>query len=904
LSLNNNIISGSPTANDVGDVAFEVQASNATGDSTPQTVTVTVALPPIPVVNSPDTATGTVGLDFVYQITTELDNATSYSETGLPAWASLNNTTGEVTGIPDAAGDFTFEVTATNAAGDSNPLEVDVSISIPAPAIVSANTASGQVGQAFTYTIQTDVPALGYTATSLPAGLSRTGATISGTPTQSGVFETKISAYNATGSSGTFLLTITVNQSDGNPPALEITSPTEATEVPGALFTYQITATPRATSFVAYGIGTGSDLPDLSLPPDGSVISGSLPTTPGEYDIVLVANYGENPGDPKATSTLRITIAGVPELSIAFVEPTSDLIVGSISNLPVDFIVNASTGVGSITSVELIQNGTAVQTLTTPPYEFAQAFSQPGVYQMRAVVTNSVGATATTDNITVTVEPLNPVVRDADFIVQTFDDLYYRTPSTTELNNGLSFLANGGSRGEYVVQLMTTLLDQLSLTATLQIYRTAGGYWPDYTTLSTQWVNYQNAIDGGAYANTLAQVFRAKFPNIVIPITDPQDPQDPDNIDYDAWQNELDFLNALYINKYGSSADSLGLTFSLNTLALAFYNSLDGGGDMVANFATTNRLSGAYGPSGYPLSVAIENTQDTDTIIPAEQYGFEIPNTRFPDRVRASQLISGLLREQPTDNQVTEMGRSVARDFAGTVQDILESPEYADRFTATYQLAVTTQTGGSVTIDPSQENPLNPSIYEYTEGTNVTLSATPNAGYEFTGWTGTVASNQATIVVTMTTNVAVTANFRFIPTTASVVAEVMAANGVTNPAAIAPDVDYDGDGYSNAVEVALGSNPTQAASEPVMDITPGAGEIYVEYIRLMADEIPDDMVMVTEYSDTMAPGSWVSVGDASITTAGVSQVGVPEGYERVRATVPMANGRAFVNRRVEIIIVN
>jgi hypothetical protein len=77
-------------------------------------------------------------------------------------------------------------------------------------------------------------------------------------------------------------------------------------------------------------------------------------------------------------------------------------------------------------------------------------------------------------------------------------------------------------------------------------------------------------------------------------------------------------------------------------------------------------------------------------------------------------------------------------------------------FVKTYDLTTSSTAGGSVS-DPGE------GTYTYDEGTVVDLVATPNAGYRFDEWTGTVGTvadvNDTTTTITMNGDYSVTANF-------------------------------------------------------------------------------------------------------------------------------------------------
>ncbi|SHJ59615.1 Listeria/Bacterioides repeat-containing protein [Hymenobacter daecheongensis DSM 21074] len=74
---------------------------------------------------------------------------------------------------------------------------------------------------------------------------------------------------------------------------------------------------------------------------------------------------------------------------------------------------------------------------------------------------------------------------------------------------------------------------------------------------------------------------------------------------------------------------------------------------------------------------------------------------------------------------------------------------------ASYTLTVTTSGTGTVSKNPNQAT--------YVSGTNVTLTATPGAGQQFTGWSGGATGTTNPLTVSMTANRTITATFAPIP---------------------------------------------------------------------------------------------------------------------------------------------
>lgn len=110
---------------------FETKTLNFTGGTTATTIKIETttkrafiddvsvfaeapSLPPV--ITSPSSAGGLEGQAFSYQITAS-NSPTSFGATGLPAWASINTTSGVISGTPLAAGTNVAVISAANSAG-------------------------------------------------------------------------------------------------------------------------------------------------------------------------------------------------------------------------------------------------------------------------------------------------------------------------------------------------------------------------------------------------------------------------------------------------------------------------------------------------------------------------------------------------------------------------------------------------------------------------------------------------------------------------------------------------------------------------------------------------------------------------------------------------------------------
>ena len=370
------VISGTPTADGTFNVALG--SSNAAG-SDAKTLVLTIRTGAA--ITSALTASGVVGQAFSYTLTASGTAPLTLSATSLPAWASFNAATGVLSGTPTADGAFNVALGASNtAATDSKTLVLTVRT---VPAITSALTASGVVGQAFNYTLTSSGTApLTLTATSLPAWASFNAATgaLSGTPTADGTFNVALGSSNAAGSdSKTLVLTVRTTTA--------ITSALTASGVVGQPFSYTLTASGTAPVTL-----TATNLPAwASFNAATGVLSGT-PTADGTFNVAL----GSSNAAGSDSKTLVLTVRTTPSIN-------SVLATAAVVGAPFSYTLTSS-GTGPLTfSTDALPSWLSFDAATgvlsgTPPAE--------GTTSVTLHATNAAGTSTQTLVITARSTPV------------------------------------------------------------------------------------------------------------------------------------------------------------------------------------------------------------------------------------------------------------------------------------------------------------------------------------------------------------------------------------------------------------------------------------------------------------------------------------------------------------------
>ena len=366
VNTSTGVISGTPTTAATSTVT--VSAINTGGTGTKAvTITIVPAVPNVPVISSSPTASGTVGTAFSYSITAT-NSPTSYSIGGaLPAGLIFSNSV--ISGTPTTAGTYTDTIKATNVSGTGAQILTITILQNNKPVITSAPTASGTVGTAFSYNITATNNPTSYVVTGvLPAGLTLSGAIISGTPTVSGTFVDTIKATN-TGGTASSTLTIVIAASG----------------------TCTIPAWNAATQYVGSSVVSrdGNQYTAKWWSQDEDPILNS-----GPYD-AWALNGPCGGGTVNIDPTVSINS---PANNTSFTAPANIVIA-----------VTAADADGTVTKVDFYNGSTLLGTVTSSPYSFNWSNVAAGTYTLTAKATDNAGGTTTSASVMVTVTPANNI---------------------------------------------------------------------------------------------------------------------------------------------------------------------------------------------------------------------------------------------------------------------------------------------------------------------------------------------------------------------------------------------------------------------------------------------------------------------------------------------------------------
>ena len=343
-----------------GDYTFTVVATNSFGSSVPLTITLTITTPSITDVLLD---AGITGVSYNHIFTPSGIGPFTWAIIAgqLPPGVTFDNATGTLSGIPTTTGLYQFELKLYGVAGEVSEL-FEIRIDAP-PSIITASLNSGNVLASYTQTLQSSgttplaweilPPELGETG--LPPGLSRTGATISGTPTTQGTFVFSVRVTNITGIAYADVRQFTINILPSLAPVIT-TGSNLSTAIRDVAYSVNLasTNTPVTWLFVSGILPNGITF-------NNGTLAGTA-TEGGTYQFVISATNGSGTdsrqftlvvNDPPIITTVSLPDGIVDETYNQQIIATGDLPITwqlmnpnvSETGLPTGLSFNTSTGV-------------------------------------------------------------------------------------------------------------------------------------------------------------------------------------------------------------------------------------------------------------------------------------------------------------------------------------------------------------------------------------------------------------------------------------------------------------------------------------------------------------------------------------------------------------------------------
>ena len=416
LNVNTGVISGTPTTAVNNIITVKV----TDGTTAFSTQTYSLVISPKIVITTTALALGTINQAYSQNVVLQNGTGTGpftylVSSGNLPAGLSLDNNTGEISGMPSVTGVFPFTVAVTDSVGAVATKPLSITVNGP-PTFVSGATDSAvftttQAATTF-YQIQTTgspspTLALAPGSLPLPAGVTINSSKnqLTGKPTVSGVFTFTLRATNGSGlTDQVFTLTVV------RPPTLgTFTIPTLAIGQPMADILISATGFPAPT-FEATGLPAGLTLTNNG---DGTATLGGTPTATGTTTGIVIT--ASNAGGSVAKTGISITVNQPVVFTAGPTDGTTFSAVGGTQSYTVLFtpgFPTAFTMTAKLTSGAALPSGlTFVASSTTPSlpaatgtryFVFKPTSTTPGgVYNIVITATN--GGLVTTQAFTLTV---------------------------------------------------------------------------------------------------------------------------------------------------------------------------------------------------------------------------------------------------------------------------------------------------------------------------------------------------------------------------------------------------------------------------------------------------------------------------------------------------------------------
>ena len=409
MSFTGNTLSGTPTVPGSYPVTITAADTVLTGTGAPfsitQNYTIDVSAPTVVVAPAtlPDPVAGTAYAQTVTATGGVGPYTFAVTAGALPGGISLS-TSGAMSGAPNEIGSFNFTVTATDAHGQTGSRAYTVTLAAPVLTMTpAAGTLTATYGAAYsqTFTAGGSPGPYAYTLTgALPAGMSFTGNTLSGTPTVPGSYPVTITAADTvlTGAGAPF----SVAQNyviDVPAPTLTITPATLPSTTAGLAYSQTLSATGGVAPY-GFTLTSGTLPTGLTLSAAG-VLSGT-PTEAGTFNVSFTATDAHG----QTVNRTYAVVVATPTLALS---PAA----GALPNASAGVAYSqALTITGGIAPYTTTLTGTLPTGMTFDPatLRFSGTPTQSGTFTLGVTVTDSTTGIPATTTATYTLAVLVPTL--------------------------------------------------------------------------------------------------------------------------------------------------------------------------------------------------------------------------------------------------------------------------------------------------------------------------------------------------------------------------------------------------------------------------------------------------------------------------------------------------------------
>jgi hypothetical protein len=396
------LITGTPTAEGEFTVRLEAIGAEPTGDVS-MVVYATVIIEPapvtLPVITSGPMPSGTVGVPYSFQFTSNVSPVT-FAVSGLPAGLTADAQSGLVSGIPTTEGEYevTLEVVGDPPSGGTAMIvyqTVIASTTTPAPVFIPSTPPPAVAGAPYRFQLDAVGEELTFSATGLPDGLvadPQTGL-VTGTPTTAGTYHVTFRIVDSLGRTATQEQDLRVDPAPLAAPV--ITSGPLPDGTAGTPYLFQVQSSALPATFAATGLPHG-----ISINPTTGLISGTT-SDDGPYVVTLTVAAG---GLTSAPVEYRMTIN--PRVIPPVSPPVFTSTPPSSAQVGVDFSYRPVITTNSRTTFSLTG---AVPGLTVDPTTgtLSGTPTTAGTYSLTITATNGAPTTAS-QTFTLTVAPVTP----------------------------------------------------------------------------------------------------------------------------------------------------------------------------------------------------------------------------------------------------------------------------------------------------------------------------------------------------------------------------------------------------------------------------------------------------------------------------------------------------------------